>query len=51
MTSKDIPARITLRLSNDDYEWILEEIEDTGATITGYIRMLIRKARKAEAAA
>ena len=44
-------VQLTLRLSEDEHNWLLEQTEETGATLQGYIRMLIRKARKAEAAA
>lgn len=44
-------TQLSLRLSEDEYSWLIERTEDTGATLQGYIRMLIRKARKAEASA
>lgn len=43
--------KISFSIPKDDYDWLAHQTEETGATVQGIIRMLIRKARKAEAAA
>ena len=44
-------VQVTLRLTEDEYRWLVDQTEETGATLQGYIRVLLRKARKAEASA
>lgn len=39
------PRNLTIRISNEDYETLIERAEEVGMTQSEYIRFLIRRAR------